>query len=135
MANNIAKVDLIQKTLDEAMIQGAVTGFMEGNAGPVKYSGGDEIKIPSITMDGLKDYDRQNGFADGDVTLVYQTEKLTQDRGTGFTVDEMDVDESGVYDLMSMLAGEFQRSAILLAMEWTNASVLANIAVLHGEDE
>ena len=53
MANNIAKVDLIQKTLDEAMIQGAVTGFMEGNAGPVKYSGGDEIKIPSITMDGL----------------------------------------------------------------------------------
>ena len=30
---------------------------------------------------------------------------------------------------------EFLRSAILLAMEWTTASVLANIAVLHGEDE
>ena len=135
MANNIEKVDLIQKMLDKAMVQGAVTGFMEANAGPVKYSGGDEIKIPSIAMDGLKDYDRQLGFAEGDVTLVYQTERLTQDRGTGFTVDEMEVDESGVLDLMSLLAGEFQRSAILLAMEWTNASVLANIAVLHGEDE
>ena len=59
MANNIEKVDLIQKMLDKAMVQGAVTGFMEANAGPVKYSGGDEIKIPSIAMDGLKDYDRQ----------------------------------------------------------------------------
>ena len=38
-------------------------------------------------------------------------------------------------DFGCALAGEFQRSAILLAMEWTNASVLANIAVLHGEDE
>lgn len=38
-------------------------------------------------------------------------------------------------DAFCALAGEFQRSAILLAMEWTNASVLANIAVLHGEDE
>lgn len=36
MANNIAKVDLIQKMLDKAMVQGAVTGFMEANAGPVK---------------------------------------------------------------------------------------------------
>ena len=104
MANNIEKVDLIQKMLDKAMVQGAVTGFMEANAGPVKYSGGDEIKIPSIAMDGLKDYDRQLGFAEGDVTLVYQTERLTQDRGTGFTVDEMEVDESGVLDLMSLLA-------------------------------
>ena len=33
-------------------------------------------------------------------------------------------------DAFCALAGEFQRSAILLAMEWTNASVLANIAVL-----
>lgn len=38
-------------------------------------------------------------------------------------------------DAFCVLAGEFQRSAILLAMEWTNASVLANIAVLRGEDE
>lgn len=131
MANNIAKVDLIQKTLDEAMIQGAVTGFMEANAGPVKYSGGDEIKIPSITMDGLKDYDRQNGFADGDVTLVYQTEKLTQDRGTGFTVYEMDVDESGVYDLMSMLAGEFQRTKVVPEVD---AYRLSKIVALVGKE-
>lgn len=37
-------------------------------------------------------------------------------------------------DAFCALAGEFQRSAILLAMEWTNASVLANIAVLHAAE-
>lgn len=131
MANNIEKVDLIQKMLDKAMVQGAVTGFMEANAGPVKYSGGDEIKIPSIAMDGLKDYDRQLGFAEGDVTLVYQTERLTQDRGTGFTVDEMEVDESGVLDLMSLLAGEFQRTKVVPEVD---AYRLSKIAKLVGKD-
>lgn len=126
MANNIEKVDLIQKMLDKAMVQGAVTGFMEANAGPVKYSGGDEIKIPSIAMDGLKDYDRQLGFAEGDVTLVYQTERLTQDRGTGFTVDEMEVDESGVLDLMSLLAGEFQRTRVVPEVDSYRLSKIAS---------
>ena len=119
MANNIEKVDLIQKMLDKAMVQGAVTGFMEANAGPVKYNGGDEIKIPSIAMDGLKDYDRQLGFAEGDVTLVYQTERLTQDRGTGFTVDEMEVvvPEVDSYRLskIAKLVGKDRRSAYTAA--------------------
>lgn len=130
MANQIEKVALIQKTLDKAMIQGAVTGFMEGNAGQILYHGGDEIKIPSIAMNGLKDYDRQSGFADGDVTLVYQTEKMTQDRGVGFTIDEMEVDESGVLDLMSQLIGEFQRTKVVPEVD---AYRLSKITALVGK--
>lgn len=113
MANTIEKVALIQKTLDKAMIQGAVTGFMEGNVGRLIYKGGDEVKIPMIDMDGLADYNRQSGFVDGDTTLAYQTMKMTQDRGRGFTVDPNDIDESGVLDLMSQLAGEFQRKKVV----------------------
>ena len=67
MANTIEKVALIQTTLDKAMIQGAVTGFMEGNVGNLIYNGGDEVKIPMIDMDGLASYNRQSGFVDGDV--------------------------------------------------------------------
>ena len=70
MANNIEKVDLIQKMLDKAMVQGAVTGFMEANAGPVKYSGGDEKKLPSIAIDDLKYYDHQLVFTEVVMTLV-----------------------------------------------------------------
>lgn len=113
MANTIEKVALIQTTLDKAMIQGAVTGFMEGNVGNLIYKGGDEVKIPMIDMDGLANYNRQSGFVDGDTTLAYQTMKMTQDRGRGFTVDPNDIDESGVLDLMSQLAGEFQRTKVV----------------------
>ena len=113
MANTIEKVALIQKTLDQAMIQGAVTGFMEDNVQTVIYRGGNEVKIPKIDMDGLANYDRTSGFADGDVTLVYQTMTMTQDRGRGFTVDPMEIDESGILDLMSQLAGEFQRTKVV----------------------
>lgn len=113
MANTIEKVALIQTTLDKAMIQGAVTGFMEGNVGNLIYKGGDEVKIPMIDMDGLADYNRQSGFVDGDVSLAYQTMKMTQDRGRGFTVDPNDIDESGVLDLMSQLTGEFQRKKVV----------------------
>lgn len=113
MANTIEKVALIQTTLDKAMIQGAVTGFMEDNAGDLIYNGGDEVKIPMIDMDGLANYNRQTGFVDGDVSLAYQTMKMTQDRGRGFTVDPNDIDESGVLDLMSQLTGEFQRTKVV----------------------
>lgn len=113
MANTIEKVALIQTTLDKAMIQGAVTGFMEGNVSNLIYKGGDEVKIPMIDMDGLANYNRQSGFVDGDVSLAYQTMKMTQDRGRGFTVDPNDIDESGVIDLMSQLAGEFQRTKVV----------------------
>ena len=113
MANMIEKAALMQRTLDTAMIQGAATGFMEQNVGSLIYTGGSEVKLPKIDMDGLADYDRQNGYAEGDVTLAYQTMEMTQDRGRGFTVDAMDADESGALDLMSRLAGEFQRTKVI----------------------
>lgn len=73
----------------------------------------------------------QLGFAEGDMTLVYQTERLTQDRGTGFTVDEMNVDESGVLDLMCLLAGEFQRTRVVPEVD---SYRLSKIAKLVGKD-
>ncbi len=128
MANTIAKVALMQNTLDAAMIQGAVTGFMEANALDVKYNGGAEVKIPTIAMAGLADYDRATGFVDGDVTLTYQTMKMTQDRGRGFTIDEMDVDESGVLDLISKLASEFQRTKVIPEVDAYRIAKLCELA-------
>ena len=37
-------------------------------------------------------------------------------------------------DAFCALANEFQRSAMLLSMEWATASVMANIAVLYTEE-
>ena len=82
---------------------------MELNDELVKYSGGNEIKIPKISMDGLANYDRQKGFVQGAVTLEWETVKMTQDRGRKFQIDENDVDESGFVLTASSVMGEFQR--------------------------
>lgn len=128
MANLLEKVTLFQKTLDKAMIQGAVTGFMENNLTDLIYNGGDEVKIPSIQMQGLANYDRTNGFTEGDVTLKYDTVKMTQDRGRGFTIDEMDIDEAGALDLMSQLASEFQRTKVIPEVDAYRISKITNLA-------
>lgn len=127
MANSIAKAAVFQQALDKAMLQNAATGFMEANAMGVKYNGGAEIKIPSIAMSGLADYDRGAGFVEGDVTLTYQTMTMTQDRGRGFTVDVNDIDESGVLDLMSQLAGEFQRTKVVPEVDAYRTSKIVSL--------
>lgn len=127
MANSIAKAAVFQQALDKAMLQNAATGFMEANAMGVKYNGGAEIKIPSIAMSGLADYDRGAGFVEGDVTLTYQTMTMTQDRGRGFTMDVNDIDESGVLDLMSQLAGEFQRTKVVPEVDAYRTSKIVSL--------
>ncbi len=56
--NTLATAALFQKTLDEAAVREATTGWMEANAGQVIYNGGAEVKIPKMTLQGMANYDR-----------------------------------------------------------------------------
>lgn len=88
--NTLAAATLFQKTLDEAAVREATTGWMEANAGQVIYNGGAEVKIPKMTLQGMANYDRDKGYTQGSITLEYETRKMTQDRGRKFTLDAMD---------------------------------------------
>lgn len=79
--NTIQTAAVIQSELDKAAVEQATSGWMEVNSNLVKYNGGSEVKIPELSMDGLADYDRQNGFVAGGVNFKYQTKTMTQDRG------------------------------------------------------
>ena len=92
--NTIATATLFQKNLDKAAAQAALTGWMEGNASQVIYKGGAEVKIPKLDMDGLGNYDRNNGFVSGGITFEYETRKMEYDRGRAFSFDELYVDET-----------------------------------------
>ena len=61
------------------MLRAAVTGWMEANADQAKYSGGADIKIPLLTMDGLGNYNRESGYPEGSASLEFQTMRMTQD--------------------------------------------------------
>ena len=56
--NTLEYAKIFSQTLDRQMLAEATSGWMEANAGQVKYSGGNEVKIPMISTSGLGDYDR-----------------------------------------------------------------------------
>lgn len=125
MATYAENAAVIQKTLDTEAQKSLSTGWMDRNAGRVKYSGGKEIKIPVVNVDGMADYDRANGFVEGDVTLTYETKTMSQDRGRGFTLDEADVDESNYAIEVSNVMGEFQREHVIPEIDAYRISTIA----------
>lgn len=111
--NTIAYAQVLQTALDKKAVADLTSGWMDANAGQVKYDGGREVKIPKMSLTGLKDYDRDNGYTMGSVTLEYETKTMTMDRGTGFQLDAMDVNESNFIASASTVAGEFQRTQVI----------------------
>jgi hypothetical protein len=114
------------------MVADAASGWMEANAGQVKYNGGAEVKIPRITMSGLGNYDRALGYAQGSVSLVYQTETMTQDRGREFLLDRMDVDETNFVVTAGAVMGEFQRTHVIPEVDAYRYSKIATLAMAAG---
>ena len=53
-----------------------------------------EIMIPKISVSGLGDYTRDQGYKTGNINLEYQTRQMNYDRGINITADVMDVAES-----------------------------------------
>ncbi len=127
--NTLATATNFQKALDVLAVREAVTGWMEANAGQVKYTGGAEVKIPKMSVQGLGDYDRDNGYLMGSATLEYETKKMTQDRGRKFQLDSMDVNETNFVTTASSVMGEFQRTKVIPEIDAYRLSKIATEAI------
>lgn len=123
--NTLATATLFQNTLDKVAIQDAVTGWMDGNAGQVKYNGGAEVKIPIMSVQGMGDYDRDEGYTQGGVTLTYESRTMTQDRGRKFQLDPMDIDENNFVTTAASVMGEFQRMFVIPEIDAYRISKIA----------
>lgn len=126
--NTIQTAAVIQSELDKAAVEQATSGWMEVNSSLVKYNGGSEVKIPELSMDGLADYDRQNGFVAGGVNFKYQTKTMTQDRGRSFSFDENAVDETNFALTAATVMGEFQRTKVIPEIDAYRYSTIARPA-------
>lgn len=126
--NTIEYSKLMMKQLDQQVVQGLTSGWMEANAGQVIYNGGDEVKIPNMSTVGLGNYDRDNGFVQGGVTLKWDTYKMTQDRGRTFQLDAMDVDESGFVATSANVIKIFQAEHVIPEIDAYRYSKIATIA-------
>lgn len=135
MANSIEAAALFQKACDQQIIEGATSGWMEANAGNVKYYGGREIKIPTISTDGLGNYDRNSGYPKGKVALTYQTKTMTQDRGIEFLLDRIDVDESGFIATAAETMRVFQSENVIPEIDAYRYSTLYKLINAKGNVE
>ena len=126
--NTLTMAQNFQTVLDQQMLVGATSGFMEVNAGEVKYNGGDTVKIPTLSVDGLANYDRDNGYNRGAVSLTYEDFKLTQDRGRKFSLDAMEVDESNFLATGTNVMSTFQLEQVIPEVDAYRYSKIAAIA-------
>ena len=127
--NLIETATVIQTTLDKAAVAKATTGWMEVNSELVKYNGGAEVRLPSLDMDGMADYDRKNGFVEGDVEFKYQTRTMTQDRGRSFSFDENDVNETNFGLTASTVMAEFQDKKVVPEIDAYRYSRIATACI------
>lgn len=127
--NTIEYAQVFQTQLDQAAVRDSVTGWMDANAGQVIYNGGNTVKIPKITVEGMANYDRSKGYTDGAVTLAYETRTLTQDRGRRFMLDAMDVDETNFVATAGAVMGEFQRTQVVPEIDAYRISKIASTAI------
>lgn len=126
--NTIELASVFQTELDRKMVAESGTGWMEVNDRLVKYSGGSDIKIADIVMDGLGDYDREEGFPKGGVNLKFSTHTMTQDRGRTFTLDAMDVDESNFILTAGQVLKIFQQTKVVPEVDSYRYSKIAALA-------
>ena len=76
--NNDAFATKFTGELDKIITEKSSVGFMTDNAFRAKFVGAKTVKIPSISMQGLANYDRDTGFIK--VRLMLQTPLLLCNR-------------------------------------------------------
>ena len=125
MSNQIQYAEIFQKALDAQILAGATSNWMEANAGQVIYNGGNTIKIPKLSTNGLGDYDRANGYASGAITFEYETKTMTQDRSRSFLLDAMDVNETNFVATAGAVMSTFQKENVIPEIDAYRYSSLA----------
>ena len=131
--NVLEYAEIFMRLLDEQVIQESVTGWMDSNAGEVEYNGGKVVHVPKITMDGLGDYSRKNGYPDGSVNLEYEDLTMTQDRGKKFTLDDQDVNETNFVANATRVMGTFQTQHVIPEVDAYRNSKIATAALTANE--
>lgn len=89
-----------------------------------EFSDSGEIKVATIAMDGLANYNRATGFVDGEVTTDWETYKLRYDRGRAFSIDAMD-DEERAGIVSANVMAEFERTKVIPEVDAIRFATLA----------
>lgn len=112
MANQIKLAKSFTNLLDKVYQAASVTANLNTPDDLIrKGANAGEIQVPKISVDGLGNYSRNDGYVKGSVSLDWETVKFNYDRGRTFQVDSMDNQET-VNLAFGQLAAEFMRTKV-----------------------
>ena len=131
--NNDAFATKFTGELDKIITEKSSVGFMTDNAFKAKFVGAKTVKIPSISMQGLGDYDRETGFIKGAVNVSNTAYTMQQDRARTFTIDREDMDETGIASLAGSVMSEFVRTKVVPETDAYVLSKLGSLAATRGQ--
>lgn len=126
--NNIELAQKYLPLLDKLYQQESKTAIFEGDETTVQKDGSGEIKIAKIDMDGLGDFDRNDGYTKGSTTFLWETVKYDKERSEQFKIDRL-VNREALGVPFGKLSGEFMRTKVIPE---TDAARIAKICGTEG---
>jgi len=128
MANTINLAEKYVPLLDAKYKQESKTSVLDIDNDLLRESQmANTVYIPKMTIDGLGDYDRTDGYPAGDTTFEWESHTLSQDRATEFNVDR--VDNQDTLDMaFGKLSGEFIRLHVAPEVDAYRFSQMASSA-------
>ena len=131
MANVINYAAVFNRILDEVFYIMPRTLWMENTSPELVWTGGREIKIPMLSMQGLGD---MQGYKapDGDLTLAYETKVLQWYRGRNFQIGRYEMDETNMALTVNNALRVFLRQHVTPEVDRLRIATLAQNAANYG---
>ena len=113
MPNSIEFAKCYVPIIDEVYQNAGVSRILTSSGRIVRSThNAREIMIPKISVSGLGDYTRDQGYKTGNLNLEFQTRQMNYDRGIRLMADVMDIEEAGVLDAFVAAGSELQRTQV-----------------------
>ena len=130
--NSIASAEIYSAELDKVFEAKSATAFFADNALRTRFVGAKTVIIPDVEFEGLANYDRAGGFANGAVTVSNSSYTMSMDRARSLQIDREDMDETGIASLAGKILGEYVRTKVIPECDAYVMSKLGSIAKAKG---
>lgn len=129
--NSINFAAVFNRILDEKFYILPRTMWMENTDPSIVWTGGKEIKIPKLSMNGLGN---MNGYKapDGDLALGYETKQLQWYRGRNFAIGRYEMDETNMALTVGNALNVFLKEHVIPEVDRLRIAELAQNALNYG---
>ena len=129
--NNINYAAVFNRILDEKFYILPRTMWMENTDPSIAWTGGKEIKIPKLSMNGLGN---MNGYKapDGDLAIGYETKQLQWYRGRNFAIGRYEMDETNMALTVGNALNVFLKEHVVPEVDRLRIAELAQNALNYG---